>query len=105
MANFRMAMALRLHELYMDPRGKSYYCMSCLDKKVDAVGSRLSSDVELLSQFGFEFFFGGVINPETGALLQLFLFCWGCYVSFGVSYQNTQSVEFSLVMLLAPVLG
>merc|ERR1719487_1003068 len=95
MANARRALTQHLHDLYLDQRGKSYYCMTKLDKKIDNAASRMSSDVDLLSQFGCEFFFGGVINPETGMLLQIVTFFFVCYVSASATYDSTGTWRWS----------
>merc|ERR1719460_2918681 len=95
LASMRAKLTIRLQELYLDPRGKSYYCMSNLDKKVDSPESRITNDVDLLCQFGFEFFFGGVLNPETGMVLQCFIFIGVCITSVVQTTQKTGRADLS----------
>ena len=59
----------------------------------------------MLSQFGCEFFFGGVINPETGMLLQIVTFFFVCYVSASATYESTGNVEMVYVAVVVPIVA
>ena len=57
-----------VHEKYMDPNSRNYYVFAQLDTTFDNVDQRFTNDIDQMFQFGVEFFFGGVLKPETGFL-------------------------------------
>jgi putative ATP-binding cassette transporter len=104
MVAHRVALTKHLHNMYMDPRGKSYFCMSALDKKVDSPEARITSDTDMMCQFGHEFVFGGVMNPELGMILQLGIIFWTAFFSVQSIMQKTGRVDAALASVLAPAI-
>eukprot|EP00928_Gymnodinium_smaydae_P076483 TRINITY_DN5950_c1_g2_i1.p1 TRINITY_DN5950_c1_g2~~TRINITY_DN5950_c1_g2_i1.p1 ORF type:complete len:1554 (+),score=286.16 TRINITY_DN5950_c1_g2_i1:344-4663(+) len=78
----RASLSERLHSLYMDPRGRSYYVMNNLDKKVNDPGSTLTNDLDLTLQYTCEFFLGGVLASDSGALSNVCTFVTAATLSF-----------------------
>jgi ABC-type uncharacterized transport system fused permease/ATPase subunit len=70
----RVVMSEHWMKLYMDPLGRTYYIMNNLDKRIDSADGRLTNDIDLMLQFSTEFVLGGVIGPESGALVYTFQF-------------------------------
>lgn len=45
--------------------------LSNLDSRVEASDQRMTNDVDLLMQFSFEFFLGGIMKPDSGVLFKV----------------------------------
>eukprot|EP00930_Biecheleria_cincta_P040069 TRINITY_DN27487_c0_g2_i1.p1 TRINITY_DN27487_c0_g2~~TRINITY_DN27487_c0_g2_i1.p1 ORF type:complete len:1502 (-),score=313.01 TRINITY_DN27487_c0_g2_i1:8-4513(-) len=78
MVNWRTKLLSRLQSMYINKEGKLYYVMSNLDGRVEAPDQRLTNDVDLLMQFSFEFFAGGVMKPDSGVLFKTCTFVVSC---------------------------
>merc|ERR1719491_2849856 len=70
----------------MNKYGRLYYVCSNLDSRLDLVDQRITNDVDLLMQFVFEFFLGGIIKVKSGMLFQAIVFFGNC----GLIYVDTE---------------
>jgi len=109
LASARGFMSDRLHSIYMDPRGRSYYVMNNLDKKTDNLSSTLTADLDQMLQFTCEFMLGGILKPESGALANIFAFLVSAVVVFNEVWQKKKevawlpgTVSLAFVLLLVP---
>ena len=102
LSNMRMTLTHHLQKIYMDRRGRSYYCISQLDRKVDDGESRISNDVELFCQFAFEFVFGGILSPESGMILQLVSGAVVFFTSYKQVLKRTQHHSLAAVAVGVP---
>jgi len=82
MISFRRAMVEHHHSAYMSQEGRLYYTMGNLDYRVDTPDARMTNDTDLLLQFLFEFVFGGIMKPESGACCQLFFLVFTVAVAY-----------------------
>eukprot|EP00435_Cladocopium_sp_Y103_P039926 s2029_g10.t1 len=57
-----------------------------LDHRVDTPDARITNDTDLLLQFLFEFVFGGIMKPESGACCQIFFLIF----TVAVAYQEAE---------------
>eukprot|EP00928_Gymnodinium_smaydae_P004274 TRINITY_DN11474_c0_g1_i1.p1 TRINITY_DN11474_c0_g1~~TRINITY_DN11474_c0_g1_i1.p1 ORF type:complete len:1253 (+),score=148.13 TRINITY_DN11474_c0_g1_i1:125-3883(+) len=62
----RESLTYHLHKMYMSSSTRLYYTIGNLDGRADSPEAKITNDVDLLMQFFFEFFTGGVLNPEAG---------------------------------------
>ncbi|CAJ1430580.1 unnamed protein product, partial [Effrenium voratum] len=54
--------------------------LSNLDGRVEAADQRITNDVDLLMQFSFEFFLGGIMKPDSGVLFKMSVFLVSCWI-------------------------
>eukprot|EP00931_Biecheleriopsis_adriatica_P093343 TRINITY_DN67085_c0_g1_i1.p1 TRINITY_DN67085_c0_g1~~TRINITY_DN67085_c0_g1_i1.p1 ORF type:complete len:1643 (+),score=307.56 TRINITY_DN67085_c0_g1_i1:40-4968(+) len=80
MIAWRSRLLTTLQRMYLRSEGKLYYVLSNLDSRVEAADQRITNDVDLLSQFTFEFFLGGVMKPDSGVLFKVCAFLVSCCI-------------------------
>jgi len=80
MIDWRAQLLSRLQSMYLGKTGHLYYTLSNLDFRVDSADQRITNDADLLMQFLFEFFAGGVMKPDSGALFKACVFLVSCCV-------------------------
>jgi len=80
MIDWRMQLVSRLQGMYLSKGAHLYYTLSNLDMRVDSADQRVTNDVDLLMQFLFEFFAGGVMKPDSGVLFKSCVFLVSCCV-------------------------
>lgn len=86
MISFRRALVEHHHAAYMSREGRLYYTLGNLDHRVDTPDARITNDTDLLLQFLFEFVFGGIMKPESGACCQIFFLIF----TVAVAYQEAE---------------
>jgi len=80
MVDWREQLHKRLQAMYLSKDGRLYYTLNNLDMRVDSADQRITNDVDLLMQFLFEFFMGGVMKPDSGVLFKGSLFLVSCCI-------------------------
>lgn len=80
MIDWRRQLLRRLQAMYLGKGFRLYYILSNLDMRVDAADQRITNDVDLMMQFLFEFFSGGVMKPDSGVLFKCSVFLVSCCV-------------------------
>ncbi|CAJ1366757.1 unnamed protein product [Effrenium voratum] len=66
----RKRLFYHLQAKYLRSADRIYYVLSNLDGRVEAADQRITNDVDLLMQFSFEFFLGGIMKPDSGVLFK-----------------------------------
>ncbi|CAK9019022.1 ATP-binding cassette sub-family D member 3 (68 kDa peroxisomal membrane protein) (PMP68) (70 kDa peroxisomal membrane protein) (PMP70), partial [Durusdinium trenchii] len=70
MVEWRSQLFNHLQTRYLRSADRIYYVLSNLDGRVEASDQRMTNDVDLLMQFSFEFFLGGIMKPDSGVLFK-----------------------------------
>jgi len=80
MLAWRTRLVTRLHAMYLSKYGRLYYTLSNLDSRIDSADQTITNDADLLTQFLFEFFAGGVMKPDSGVLFKISVFFVSCSI-------------------------
>ncbi|CAJ1417050.1 unnamed protein product, partial [Effrenium voratum] len=80
MMEWRKRLFYHLQAKYLRSADRIYYVLSNLDGRVEAADQRITNDVDLLMQFSFEFFLGGIMKPDSGVLFKMSVFLVSCWI-------------------------
>jgi len=80
MLEWRSRLYQHLQKLYLRSEDRIYYVLSNLDGRVESADHRVTNDVDLAMQFGFEFFLGGIMKPDSGVLFKMCIFLISCCI-------------------------
>ncbi|CAE7460506.1 ABCD3 [Symbiodinium natans] len=80
MLEWRSRLFQHLQRMYLRSSDRIYYVLSNLDGRVESADQRITNDVDLAMQFGFEFFLGGIMKPDSGVLFKMCIFFVSCWI-------------------------